>query len=86
MPLVEQGGYIPELDQTKYPRFDSTDRIAPKNLITYGFISTFTSRSQGPVPSGEQIDPALNRVYNQFGRFKLEHTYDIIKAQENHPE
>jgi LPS-assembly protein len=78
--------YIPELDQAKYPRFDSTDRIAPKNLFTYGFISTFTSRSQRPVPPGEQSDPAGNRVYNQFGRFKLEHTYDINKAQENHPE
>jgi len=39
--------YIPdqELEQKKYPYFDSLDRIGRKNLLTYSITNTFTSRS-----------------------------------------
>jgi len=38
--------YIPYLNQNNYPSFDSIDRIAETNLITYSITNLFTSRSK----------------------------------------
>jgi LPS-assembly protein len=79
--------YTPDQDQDNYPYFNSSDRIKRKNLITYGFTSTFTSRTTITPPKAQaDIEPELRRIYNQFGRFKIKHTYDFYKAQENDPQ
>jgi len=92
--------YIPNVDQKKYPTFDSIDRIAKQNLITYSLTNTFTSKSfkqkerngeQGDTEKGsdEQDNAEDSRqrdyTYRQVCRFKLEQSYDINEAKEDNP-
>ena len=82
--------YIPEIDQDQNPYFNSIDRIEEKSLITYSLTNTFTSRStilkpnfvNGSVESGQ----AFAHNYKEFLRLKIEQSYDINKARDNHPE
>jgi LPS-assembly protein len=65
--------YIPELNQKKYPLFDSIDRIEGKNLITYSMTNTFTRRTQ----------LADHASYHQFARLKLEQSFDVTKENDS---
>jgi LPS-assembly protein len=79
--------YLPEVDQDEYPRFDALDRIEPKNLVTYALVNTFTSRRKTngvatAAPEGED----LRSAYREFGRLKLEQSYDIREQRADDPE
>ena len=85
--------YIPDVDQDDNPYFDSVDRIAAENRITYSITNTFTSRSaNGSLqPAGgsadeDRPDPLADYRYRQFCRFKLEQSFDINKSNEGDPE
>ena len=65
--------YVPELNQTDYPLFDSIDRIEGKNIVTYSITNTFTRRTR--------IGDHTN--YHNFARLKLEQGFDITKENDS---
>jgi LPS-assembly protein len=73
--------FTPEEDQSDFPEFDELDRIERKNLITYGFTNTLTTRAPIRLANGE---PDFS--YTPFLRFKLSQSFDINKDRENDPE
>jgi len=75
--------YIPDEEQTDYPYFDSIDRIAKNNLITYSLTNTFTTRSLSGkiVGDGEKEKPSY--AYNEFLRIKVEQSFDINEEKKN---
>jgi len=83
--------YLPEQDQSEYPSFDASDRIAARNVITYSIVNTFTARSSGTTRQDSTAgdnQPASPPAYTyqQFSRLKLEQSYDINKATDDAPE
>ena len=84
--------YIPNVDQNDLPNFDSIDRIANQNLLTYSLINTLTSKTRKKgsfdishrVDKNEAttIDSVTEYSYNDFLRFELEQSYDINEARE----
>jgi len=79
--------YLPEVDQAEYPQFDALDRIEPRNLVTYALVNTFTSRRKtaaGEAAASERED--LRSAYREFGRFKIEQSYDIREQRADDPE
>ena len=83
--------YIPEVDQSTFPKFNATDRIARKNSITYALTSTLTTRTTEPLPEGHGTNhpdtPAEPKhSYRQVLRAMLEQSYDINRYNERHPE
>ena len=77
--------YIPDKEQTDYPYFDSIDRIAKNNLITYSLTNTFTSRSlPGKTGDpGEKKEEKPSYSYNEFLRIKVEQSFNINEEREN---
>ena len=74
--------YVPRVDQAGYPIFDDElDRIAGKNLVTYGITNTFVLRQSRP---GTEEAPAAAR-YRRVALFKIEQSYDIQEAREDDP-
>ena len=83
--------FIPDVDQDDLPNFDSIDRIANKNLLTYSLTNTLTSktRKKGSFDISHRIDKtqatiidsAADYSYNDFLRFELEQSYDINEAK-----
>ena len=64
--------YRPDVNQTKLPKFDSTDRVNSRNRITYGLVNFFSAR----------LDHALGEVeYNDFARLEFEQFYDISQPK-----
>lgn len=64
--------YIPTLDQSELPSFDSVDRIARKNLVTYSLTNFFVAR----------LDPKPGDIeYVDFARLKLSQSYDLNEAK-----
>jgi len=88
--------YIPGKDQSDLPALDDIDRIDRTNLITYSLTNTLTSKvkrrpAENKAPpadtmAGRKIDGPPVYDYNEFLRFKLEQSYDIIKEKEDDPE
>jgi LPS-assembly protein len=74
--------YIPNEVQTDWPRFDSLDRIRPKNAITYGLINYLTSRRN--IPAQENRPPTFD--YLNFLRLEVSQSFDINCYNENHDE
>nr|CBX28352.1 hypothetical protein N47_G36760 [uncultured Desulfobacterium sp.] len=77
--------YLPDKDQSGYPNFDSIDRIARTNLITYSVINTFTLKSLQEtlgLSDGKKAETP-SYLYNDFLRIKLEQSYDINEEQAN---
>jgi LPS-assembly protein len=82
--------YTSDQDQSDLPNFDSTDRVANENLITYSLTNSLTSKIRKTNikrPSGERyitrsedVESASNYNYNDFFWFKLEQSYDIDEA------
>lgn len=73
--------YTPEEDQGDFPWFDELDRIARKNLITYGFTNILTARA-----AKLSADSRTSYTYTPFLRFKLLQSFDINKDREGDPE
>ena len=73
--------YIPDVDQTAYPRFDSIDRIATENEVTYSFTNLFVLRRPELREMEQQGDEPAYR-YHQVARFDIGQSYDFIEARE----
>lgn len=73
--------FTPDVFQDDLPLFDSLDRVAGQNLITWSFANTFTSRQAGHTPKGEET-----LTYRDFAYIKLSQSYDIKKKREDNPE
>ena len=88
--------YIPNLDQSDLPSFDSIDRVDNTNLLTYSLTNTLTSKSrkEGSFEISRRVDKTqagiidspADYAYNDFFRFKLQQTYDINEGKENNPD
>jgi LPS-assembly protein len=88
--------FIPDVDQDDLPNFDSVDRIANVNLLTYSLTNTLTSKTRktGSFDISHRtdktkatlIDSAADYSYNDFLRFELEQSYDINEAKKKDPD
>ncbi len=72
--------YIPDINQDKRPLFDSTDRIAPREELTYSLSNVFTRRAD-KVVAGPGDAPSIHTGYLDFFRLKFEQTYDFREAR-----
>ncbi len=82
--------FIPRKDQSECPKFDSLDRIAKENLITYSITTTLTSRSvkyKGfKNSSGEDLKDSINfnRSEPVFGKSRSEERMkEVVNALED---
>ena len=75
--------YIPEKDQSRLPDYDSVDRIAAQNEITYSLTNLFTLRKDRLVASaaGNGIRTKRTKSYRELVDLKLEQSYDINEAR-----
>ena len=74
--------YLPELNQEDYPNFDSVDRIARQNQVTYSLTNLLIYRSRQPLAAAAE-KPSYG--YRQFLRFFLSQQYDFNEASEKDP-
>ena len=75
--------YIPDTDQSEYPDFDSIDRIAAANQITFSLTHLLTAKYfPGPDSTGEASRGLADARYNRFFRFLIEQTYDFNKENQ----
>ncbi|MFH1624650.1 MAG: LPS assembly protein LptD [Pseudomonadota bacterium] len=63
--------FIPNVDQEGLPEFDSDDRIARSNSVTYSLTSDLI---------GKVFEGIDNSYYHKFVRLKLSQSYDFIEA------
>lgn len=63
--------YIPDVDQSRLPRFDSLDRVAAANRITYSLNNTVTGR----------FEKDGRKRYLDFLYFDISQSYDIGAAR-----
>lgn len=71
--------YIPDKNQDKYPAFDSTDRIAAREELTYSLRNLFTRRQERVQDAAGGADVGLD--YRDFLRVELEQSYDFREAR-----
>ena len=79
--------YVPREEQSDLPFFESADRIAAQNLITYSVNNQFTARrlqDDRSRQAGTASAPGYS--YDQFARFEVGQTYDLNKAGDGDPE
>lgn len=76
--------YLPRVDQDDYPRFDSVDRIASMNVVTYSLTNTLTYRKQVSRDSGENDpdSPPASPEYRQFARLHIQQSYDLSDGKD----
>ncbi len=72
-----QFNYIPDIDQTDLPLFDSMDRIGKENSLTWILTQSFTTK--------RTIENNRN-VYYEFAWLKLWQTYDVNKKKDHDDE
>ncbi len=79
--------FIPEQDQSRFPRFDAFDRIEKQNLVTYSLNNTLTARKpvalEPNTKDAEDVGKRPNFTYSQFCYFKLSQSYDINEARDS---
>lgn len=68
--------YIPELDQSHLPDFDSGDRIAAVNRIEYALVQRFTARFEP-----EEGEP----LYRELAYLRLSQSYDLREEAADEP-
>jgi LPS-assembly protein len=56
-PVVDYN-YIPVVHQTQLPLFDNVDRIEPRSLITYGFVSRIFAKFEGSASESSSTEAA----------------------------
>jgi LPS-assembly protein len=64
--------YIPDIDQTGLPYFNSEDRIGKENSITWSLTQRFTTR---------KTTENNENLYHEFAWVKIYQTYDINKEK-----
>jgi len=80
--IIPELGYVftPYISQDELPSFDSIDRIAEQNLVTWSLTNYFISRKVGKTPTGEE-----KLTYHEFAYAKIYQSYDIKKERDNDP-
>lgn len=73
--------YRPQINQDKYPRFDSVDRIGPREELTYSLSNVFTRRKDDIGSRENQGQPLLSTTYRDFFRLKFKQSYDFREAR-----
>jgi LPS-assembly protein len=73
--------FIPKMNQDKYPRFDSSDRISPREELTYSLSNVFTRRKDDVTQAGSRAQPSFRTSYRDFFRLKFEQSYDFREAR-----
>ena len=68
-----------KIDQDDLPYFDSIDRLAPRDEITYSITNLLTVKRESVV-LGKDKNPVVRDDYIDFVRFKLEAGYDFDEA------
>ncbi len=69
--------YIPDVDQTELPSFNSIDRISKENSITWLLTQRFTTR---------KVFKDNQNTYHEFAWIKLYQSYDINKKRDDDDE
>lgn len=80
--------FTPDIDQNDLPSFDGTDRISKQNLLAYSLTNSLTSRARkkGAADNDTGEDSGTDKYdYREFFRFKLNQSYNIEKAADDHP-
>jgi len=74
--------FTPSIVQDDLPSFDSLDRIAGQNIITWSLTNNFISKKSYISPTGEET-----LAYRDFAYLKVSQNYDIKKERDNetHP-
>jgi LPS-assembly protein len=82
--------YIPDVDQGNVPKFESTDRIDEKNMLTYSLTQTLTSKSlkkittklvdRNEVSRGSAIQDPDSYKYKDFLRLKVGQNWDLTRS------
>jgi LPS-assembly protein len=82
--------YIPDVDQGDVPRFQGSDRIGDKNLLTYSLTQTLTSKSlkrdssklvdRNEISRGDVIQDPYSYKYKDFLRLKVEQGWDLTRS------
>lgn len=70
--------FIPNVIQDDLPFFDSLDKIAEQNLLTWSLTNNFTSKKSRTSPKGKEIT-----TYHDFAHIKLYQSYDIKKERDD---
>ncbi|WP_028574838.1 LPS-assembly protein LptD [Desulfonatronovibrio hydrogenovorans] len=73
--------FVQNKDQAEYPRFDSLDRINPRDELTYSISNIFTRRKDSLVQAGPDQEPSISSSYLDFFRLKFEQSYDFREAR-----
>ncbi|MCF8031377.1 MAG: LPS-assembly protein LptD, partial [Desulfohalobiaceae bacterium] len=75
--------YVPEVDQTDLPEYDSLDRIGKQNEITYSLSNLFTLRKDQIVAvsgaNGTRYE--RDKQYRDLLSLKLEQSYDFHESR-----
>jgi LPS-assembly protein len=84
--------YVPQVNQSKLPLYDEVDRMEPRSLITYGFISRVFAKVAAPAPSeapeggdGEveqntTISPFRAHTYGNAGAIEELFRFSVLQA------
>jgi LPS-assembly protein len=82
-------GYIPNLDQSDFPKFDEVDDIPPENVLTLSLTNLLITKDRSDTSPGDGAsdENSLNikprNMYHQIFRFLIEQPYDFIKANQS---
>lgn len=72
--------YIPAVEQSDLPLFDSIDRINRRNLVSYGLVSRFIGKFASPVQAtGDESSDLLHSQIRELGRLSLMQSYDLTR-------
>lgn len=72
--------YIPSVNQTNNPWFDTDDRIGPKNEIVCSLTNVFTRKMEIVALDGKK-QPVVTNNYYDFMRFTVQSGYDFKEQQ-----
>lgn len=77
IPKLEYG-FTPSISQKDLPSFDSLDRIAEQNLVTWSLTHNFISKKSWINPKGEEVV-----AYRDLAYVKFYQSYDIKKKRDD---
>lgn len=84
--------YVPQVDQSKLPLYDETDRMEARSLLTYGFISRVFAKIAAPAPAqgpeggddeieqNTTISPLRPRTYGNAGAIEELFRFSLLQA------
>lgn len=72
--------FVPEVDQSENPQFDSTDRLPRRNFVTYALTQRFFGRYEGRDPDIygiEEVTPELGDLGALSSRTPIDQAFDL---------